>query len=240
MAPTWYARPQRLVHTHGPWWARPLSRHGDSALNTFASVTDDPDLERRKASLRGRLKARRAEAARANDGANAAAIAALAADRFLAAIPVAVGQVVAGYWPMEDELDPRPLLTQLQRKGAMIVLPAVQAGSRLLQFRLCDDLAALPPAGAYGIPAPAATATSLTPDILLVPLVGFDREGHRLGMGGGYYDATLQGLRAVADKKILAVGYAFAVQQVAELPHAAHDERLDWAVTERGAHRFER
>lgn len=203
----------------------------------------DPDLDRRKASLRSKLKARRAEAARANDGANAAAIAALAADRFMAAIPVGVGQVVAGYWPVEDELDPRPLLIQLQRKGAMIVLPAVQSGSRLLQFRLCDDLANLPPAGAYGIPAPAATAKPLVPDILLVPLVGFDSAGHRLGMGGGYYDATLEGLRAPpekggVDKKILAVGYAFAVQQVAELPHAAHDERLDWAVTERGAVRF--
>jgi 5-formyltetrahydrofolate cyclo-ligase len=203
-----------------------------------SSSIGDPDLDRRKASLRAKLKARRAEAARANDGANGPAIAALAADRFLAAIPVEVGQVVAGYWPMQDELDPRPLLAQLQSKGAMIALPAVQQGSRLLQFRLCDDLAELPPAGAYGIPAPAATATALVPDILLVPLVGFDTAGYRLGMGGGYYDATLQGLRAVVDKKILAVGYAFAVQQVAELPHAAHDERLDWAVTERGAVEF--
>ncbi|WP_290810200.1 5-formyltetrahydrofolate cyclo-ligase [Ferrovibrio sp.] len=204
------------------------------------SFTGDPDLDRRKASLRAKLKARRAEAARANDGANGPAIAALAADRFMAAIPIEAGQVVSGYWPMEDELDPRPLLMQLQRKGALVVLPAVQQGSRLLQFRLCDDLTCLPPAGAYGIPAPAANATPLVPDMLLVPLVGFDTAGYRLGMGGGYYDATLQGLRAVVEKKILAVGYAFAVQQVAELPHAAHDERLDWAVTERGAVRFER
>jgi len=199
-----------------------------------------PDLDRRKASLRIKLKARRAEAAQANDGANAVAIAALAADRFLAAIPVEAGQVVAGYWPMADELDPRPLLTKLQGKGATIALPAVQQGTRLLQFRLCDDPTEPPPAGAYGIPAPAPSATVLVPDILLVPLVGFDVAGYRLGQGGGYYDATLQGLRAGTSKKILAVGYAFAVQQVAELPHAAHDERLDWAVTERGAVRFER
>lgn len=203
-------------------------------------ISADPDLDRRKASLRAKLKACRADAARANDGANAAAIAALVADRFLAAIPVEAGQVVAGYWPMQDELDPRPLLTKLQGKGATIMLPAVQPGQRLLQFRLCDDLAALPPAGAYGIPAPAPTAAVLVPDILLVPLVGFDTAGYRLGQGGGYYDATLQDLRAQAGKKTLAVGYAFAVQQVAELPHAAHDERLDWAVTERGAIRFER
>lgn len=203
-------------------------------------ISADPDLDRRKASLRAKLKARRAEAAQANHGANAAAIAALAADRFLAAIPVQAGQVVAGYWPMQDELDPRPLLTQLQGRGATIALPAVQPGTRLLQFRPCNDLTEPPPAGAYGIPAPAPSATLLVPDILLVPLVGFDVAGYRLGQGGGYYDATLQHLRADAGKKRLAVGYGFAVQQVAELPHAAHDERLDWAVTERGAVRFER
>lgn len=194
----------------------------------------DPALDQRKASLRLKLKERRAEAA----AANGAAIAALAAERFQAAIPVAAGQVVAGYWPMGDELDPRPLLASLQRRGALIVLPVVQKGTRLLQFRLCDDLTCLPPAGAYGIPAPGESASALVPDILLVPLVGFDRDGRRLGMGGGYYDATLQDLRAAVDKKILAVGYAFAVQQVAELPHGAHDERLDWAVTERGAQQF--
>lgn len=205
--------------------------------------TSDPALDQRKASLRLKLQARRAEAARANDGANGAAIAALAAQRFVDAIPVTAGQVVAGYWPMGDELDPRPLLNMLQRQGALVVLPAVQKGTRLLQFRLCEDLTCLPPAGTFGIPAPNASASVLVPDILLVPLVGFDRDGWRLGMGGGYYDTTLAGLRAslgmAVDKKIVAVGYAFAVQQVAELPHGAHDQRLDWAVTERGAQCFD-
>ena len=70
--------------------------------------------------------------------------------------------------------------------------------------------------------------------ILLVPLVGFDMTGRRLGMGGGYYDATLAALRAGA-AGILAVGYAFAVQQVPELPAGSWDQRLDWIVTERAA-----
>lgn len=237
--PTWYARPQRFATTYG---------HGgpvhflSPAPDIILTHTADPALEQRKASLRLKLKERRAEAATANG----AAIAALAAERFQAAIPVEAGQVVAGYWPMGDELDPRPLLASLQRKGALIVLPVVQQGTRLLQFRLCEDLSCLPPAGAYGIPAPGESASALVPDILLVPLVGFDRTGRRLGMGGGYYDTTLQALRAslrtasgeAVDKKIVAVGYAFAVQQVAELPHGAHDERLDWAVTERGAQQF--
>jgi 5-formyltetrahydrofolate cyclo-ligase len=211
-----------------------------SCPKTSLTDTADTALDQRKAGFRARLKARRAEA----HAANGAAIAALAAERFLAAIPVAPGQVVAGYWPMGAELDPRPLLLALQRRGLRIALPAVQKGTRLLQFRLCDDLASPPPGGAYGIPAPDEAAPQAMPDILLVPLIGFDAAGRRLGMGGGYYDTTLQVLRgsgrASVDKKIVAVGYAFAVQQVAELPHGAHDERLDWAVTERGALQFDR
>ncbi|WP_298721654.1 5-formyltetrahydrofolate cyclo-ligase [uncultured Ferrovibrio sp.] len=200
-------------------------------------ISTDPDTDARKASFRAKLKQRRAEAA----AANGAAIAQLAAERFLAAIPVKAGQVVAGYWPMGDELDPRPLLQQLQRRGALIVLPVIQTGSRLLLFRLCKDLSQVPPAGAYGIPAPPEGSSPLQPDVLLVPLVGFDREGHRLGMGGGYYDTTLRALRrtrAAGAKLPLAVGYAFAVQQVAELPHGDGDEMLDWVVTERGAVAF--
>lgn len=198
-------------------------------------MTPDPDLEARKATLRARLKARRAEAS----AANGAAIASLAAERFVAAIALQPGQVVAGYWPMGDELDPLPLLLALQRQGLQIVLPVVRKGARLLEFRRCDDLANPPPGGAYGIPAPQDGAPVLRPDLVLVPLVGFDSTGHRLGMGGGYYDTTLAALRA-ENEKIVAVGYAFAVQQVAELPRGAHDMQLDWAVTERGALKFER
>ncbi|WP_370156816.1 5-formyltetrahydrofolate cyclo-ligase [Ferrovibrio sp.] len=188
----------------------------------------DPDA--RKAVLRGRLKQRRAEAA----AANGAAIAALAAERFLAAVPVAAGQAVGAYWPMVDELDPRPLLAALRQRGAAILLPTVAAAkARPLVFRPWTAETA-PPAGAYGIPAPPDALPAMRPDILLVPLVGFDAAGHRLGMGGGYYDATLRALRADG-LPLRAVGYAFAVQQVAELPHGAMDETLDLVVTERGA-----
>lgn len=200
-------------------------------------TSTDPNLDAQKAKFRTRLKQRRAEAA----AANGAAIANLAAERFLAAIPVQAGQVVAGYWPMADELDPRPLLMQLQRLGTLIALPVVQTGTRLLLFKICEDLSCAPPAGAYGIPAPPDGASPLEPDIILVPLVGFDSGGHRLGMGGGFYDTTLKALRRTADpgaKMPLAVGYAFAVQQVAALPHGAGDEILDWVVTERGAINF--
>ncbi|MFC3674573.1 5-formyltetrahydrofolate cyclo-ligase [Ferrovibrio xuzhouensis] len=187
------------------------------------------DLDARKAVLRGKLKERRAAAA----AANGAAVAALAADRFLAAVPLRAGQAVAGYWPMADELDPRPLLDALRQCGVLVLLPCVVAKAQPLAFRRWDEDVA-PPPGRYGIPAPPDHLPALRPDILLVPLVGFDAEGHRLGMGGGFYDATLEALRGDG-LPLLAAGYAFAVQQVAELPHGAMDERLDLVVTERGA-----
>lgn len=189
------------------------------------------DVDAAKARLRVKLRRRRAEAA----AANGAAIAAFAAERFLAALPVRTGQIVGGYWPLAGELDPRPLLTALQAQGAVIALPvAALRRATPLGFRRWDDLDQAPPPGAYGIPAPPADAPVLRPDILLVPLVGFDTTGRRLGMGGGYYDATLQAMRAET-AGILAVGYAFAVQQVPELPAAGWDQRLDWIVTERAA-----
>lgn len=195
----------------------------------------DPDLDRRKASLRAKLQQRRREAGDVNGD----AIAALAAQRFLAAIPVRAGQAVAGYWPMDDELDPRPLMQALQQRGAILLLPGIAARkAQPLVFRRWDAISTAPPAGRYGIPAPPEDAPMLVPDILIVPLVGFDAAGHRLGMGGGFYDATLAALRAGGP--VLAVGYAFAVQQVAELPSGPLDERLDWVVTERGALVFER
>lgn len=196
----------------------------------------DPDLDRRKAALRAKLQQRRREAKAANGD----AIAVLAAERFLAAIPVRAGQAVAGYWPMEDELDPRPLMLALQQRGAILLLPGVATQkAQPLVFRRWDDISVAPPAGRFGIPAPPEGAPVIAPDILIVPLVGFDVAGHRLGMGGGFYDATLAALRG-SGRNILAVGYAFAVQQVAELPSGPLDERLDRAVTERGALAFER
>lgn len=189
------------------------------------------EIDSAKAKLRLKLKQRRAEAA----AANGPAIAGVAATRFLAALPAQAGQVVGGYWPLADEIDPLPLLKALQQRGMIIALPvAPEQRAKPLEFRRWDDLAQAPPPGRWRIPSPPGTAPLLRPDILLVPLVGFDKTGRRLGMGGGYYDATLAARRAEG-AGILAVGYAFAVQQVPELPDGIWDQRVDWVVTERAA-----
>ncbi|WP_428248055.1 5-formyltetrahydrofolate cyclo-ligase [Ferrovibrio sp.] len=198
----------------------------------MAQIDDLDDIQAAKAALRPKLRQRRQEASNANG----AAIAGVAAERFIAGIPLTPGMAIAGYWPLPSEIDPRPLLARLRAEfAARILLPAVRADSLPLGFRLWDgDEAKLLP-GRYGIPAPPESAVDVRPDLVLVPLLGFDRQGGRLGLGAGYYDATLGALRRDGMKPPLCVGYAFAVQQVPEVPCWARDERLDWVVTERGA-----
>ncbi len=215
-----------------------LNLHTDAGLQAATPDTAALDvIHADKARLRVRLRARRAEAA----AANGAAIAQVAAERFLAGIPLRPGLAIAGYWPMADELDPRPLLARLRAEhGAHILLPVTpMRKGAALEFRTWSAGEVLQP-GRYGIPAPGPQAAALRPDIMLVPLVGFDVKGERLGMGAGYYDATLASLRENDGREgtgtpPLAVGYAFAVQQVPELPVRPEDQRLDWVVTERGA-----
>lgn len=142
---------------------------------------------------------------------------------------------VAGYWPLGSELDVRPLLLHLRTGGRSIALPVSGPRGQALTFRDWDP--ALPlAAGRYGIQEPGADRFEVVPAVLLVPMLAFDRSGHRLGYGAGYYDRTLDALRAI--RPVLAVGMAFAAQEIDAVPHGAHDERLDWILTERETLRF--
>lgn len=152
---------------------------------------------------------------------------------------------VAGYWPLGSELDVRPLLLHLRTgglrtgghktDGRSIALPVSGPRGQALTFRDWDP--ALPlAAGRYGIQEPGADRPEVVPAVLLVPMLAFDRRGHRLGYGAGYYDRTLDALRAI--RPVLAVGMAFAAQEMDAVPCGAHDERLDWILTERETLRF--
>lgn len=147
--------------------------------------------------------------------------------RHVAVVPA--GVVVSGYWPMEGEMDPRVLMADLAARGHALCLPVVQGRGKPLLFRAWRRGDALV-GGSLGIPAPGPEATPLVPGLLLVPLLAFDREGFRLGHGAGYYDMTLADLRAAGP--VLAVGIAYAGQEVARVPREAHDQPLDWVVTE--------
>jgi 5-formyltetrahydrofolate cyclo-ligase len=196
----------------------------------MAANDDDPNG---KNALRARLRTRRdalPEAARAAWSRHLAeAGAAALRERIVPAT------VVAAYWPLRSEADPRPLAQALAAAGARLCLPVVDGEQ--MQFRAWDGSEAdLVPAG-FGSFGPAATAEPLVPTLVLVPLLGFDARGHRLGWGKGYYDRYLA-QRAAAAKppsgRPFAVGVAFASQQVPAIPNEAHDVPLDAVLTEGG------
>jgi 5-formyltetrahydrofolate cyclo-ligase len=158
----------------------------------------------------------------------AAAAQAIALRPFPVAMPP--GAIVSGFMPLKSEVNPIPLMRKLSDAGAKLALPAVAGKGKPLimrAFAFGETLAS----GVWGIREPKPDARQVFPDILLVPLLAFDRRGHRIGYGAGYYDMTITALRA--QKTIVAVGIAFAAQEIAEVPSTPRDARLDLVLTER-------
>jgi 5-formyltetrahydrofolate cyclo-ligase len=147
------------------------------------------------------------------------------------------GLVVSGYSPIRSEIDPAPLMQALAAQGARLALPAVLARGKSLVFRAWspNDRLML---GPLGILEPSPGASELIPDIMLVPLAAFDRAGHRIGYGAGYYDHTFSYLRKM--KAVVGVGLAFALQEIETVPALSHDVALDYVLTEREALDFRR
>ena len=144
---------------------------------------------------------------------------------------IASGAVVAGYWPLGDEIDPRPLMLALAGQGCRLALPVVTGRGEALAFRAWMAGDALEDGG-HGTRHPLARAASLRPAVVLTPLLAFDRKGFRLGYGGGYYDRTLAQLRESGG--VVAIGLGFAAQEVAVLPVEPWDQPLDMIATECG------
>src|SRR6185436_18353950 len=146
--------------------------------------------------------------------------------------PLAIrpGMIVSGFSPLKTEINPLPLMRRLAEAGAQLALPVVAGrGHPLIMraFAFGDALAS----GQWGIREPKPEAAEVAPDILLVPLLAFDRGGNRIGYGAGYYDMTIAKLRAM--KPVVAVGLAFAAQEIGQVPVTPRDARLDLVLTER-------
>jgi 5-formyltetrahydrofolate cyclo-ligase len=139
------------------------------------------------------------------------------------------GIVVSGYSPIRSEIDPVPLMQALAALGVRLALPAVMARGKSLAFRAWSPRDRLM-LGPLGILEPSPAAAEVIPDIVLVPLAAFDRAGHRIGYGAGHYDFTLAHLRK--GKTIMAIGLAFAAQEIRAIPALAHDVALDYVLTE--------
>jgi 5-formyltetrahydrofolate cyclo-ligase len=145
-------------------------------------------------------------------------------------LPVGPGVVVSGFSPIRTEINPLPLLRKLADAGAKLSLPVIAGKGKPLVMRAYAFGDALE-ARTWGIREPRDEAPEVDPDILIVPLAAFDRQGNRIGHGAGYYDMTINRLRAM--KPIMAVGIAYAVQEVDEVPVTPRDARLDLVLTER-------
>ena len=141
--------------------------------------------------------------------------------------------MVAVYWPIRDELDSRVLLTRLMDAGQPVCLPVVLGEELPLELRLWEQGAPLYPSG-FGTLAPDEAAPVVAPDIIVMPLLGFDGQGTRLGYGGGYYDRTL-GMMA---KRPRLIGLAYASQEFDSVPREPHDIPLSAVVTEAGYRQF--
>ena len=195
-----------------------------SALILMSDVTKN---DQTKAALRAAALALRDALPPAERAAAAAAIAGRAFP-----VQVVAGTIVSGFMPMKakSEINPIPLLRKLADAGASLALPAIAGRGHPLIMRAWRFGAPLK-AGQWGIFEPTPEAPEVAPDIVIVPLAAFDRHGHRIGYGAGYYDMTINALRA--QKKVIAVGIAYAAQEIPKVPATERDARLDLVLTER-------
>ena len=178
-----------------------------------------------KSGLRAAMRRKRRSLAQAlPDAANAAA-----EHLVLEGLPAFA--CFSGYHAVGAELDPSPLIRRLARTGAFFALPVCEAHGRPLVFRAWDGRD-IPKPDLFGVPAPPLSAPVLHPDLIVCPLLAFDRRGGRLGQGGGHYDRTIADLRA--QKPVFVLGLAYAGQEVEAVPCEPHDQRLDAILTESG------
>ena len=178
------------------------------------------DLDARKAEARTAAFARRKAAHAAGQGTAGYLSEVLAGYR---------GVPLAGYMAMRTEIDPGPAMEEAAAHGPVGV-PVIMGAGQPLHFREWSPGCPMIP-GEFGAAIPE-SGDWITPEILIVPLVAFDRRGGRLGYGGGFYDRTLQLLRAA--RPTLAIGFAYAAQEAEVLPLEPTDQPLDMVVTERG------
>lgn len=189
----------------------------------------DQQIEQTKAALRREARARRA----AIDPKVREAAAEAAAKHFFRSSLIEPGAVVAGYWAIGDEISCRPILDQLMTRAIAVVLPAVTEPGEPLQMRLWQAGAALQDGG-FGTLAPPPEAAAVEPEVVILPLLGYDASGTRLGYGGGYYDRTIASMK----KTPRLIGLAYSEQEFTHIPRARHDVPLDAVVTPAGLRLF--
>ncbi len=159
---------------------------------------------------------------------------------FKNSISVSPSHIIAGYWPLSEEVDCRPLLFHLHEQNHICALPCIEDPLKPLLFRKWASSDSLDLSTTFSstlrLMQPSAQKDIVLPDIVFVPLLGFDAQGNRVGYGGGFYDATLEVLRA--KKKVIAIGLGYTCQEIPSCFPEPHDEKLDYILTEQGIRCF--
>jgi len=137
-------------------------------------------------------------------------------------------KVIGGYYPYNFEVDTLDILKKLEKKKYLISLPRISKNNKMnfYQWSFKDPLSI----NLYGIPEPI-SKKKVNPEILLVPLVAYDRELNRLGYGGGFYDRYISNTQK--NKKIIKIGLGFSFQKIDKLPINHYDKKLDYIITEK-------
>ncbi|HEX4158117.1 MAG TPA: 5-formyltetrahydrofolate cyclo-ligase [Rhizomicrobium sp.] len=144
----------------------------------------------------------------------------------LTVLPPDSHELIGCYWPFRREFNSVPYMREVLRSGGRVALPVVIGRGRPLEFRCWNEDAEMEP-GVWNIPHPA-NGPSVQPPALIVPLVGFDDAGYRLGYGAGYYDATL----AAYDASPLSVGVGFEFSRLSTIHPQPHDRPMNTIITE--------
>ncbi|MBO9708609.1 MAG: 5-formyltetrahydrofolate cyclo-ligase [Caulobacter sp.] len=187
-----------------------------------------PDPVAAKAALRLLVRNRRKDLAKARPDADRAVVE-VARAPLAARFPDPAGKVAALYVALGSELDPRTLAEALAAQGWTLALPSVEGAQRAMVFRRWAPGQPLT-RDAIGMTAPEPSSPLVEPDLVVAPLLAFDRRGRRLGQGGGYYDRALEALRA--RREVFVLGLAYVGQETHGLPNEPHDQGLDAILTE--------
>ena len=141
------------------------------------------------------------------------------------------GRVLSGYMPIRTEVDPMPVMAEWD---GPVGVPVIQGAGKALAFHRWQPGRTMMD-GPFGARVPAG-ADPVVPKVLIVPLIAFDKHGFRLGYGGGFYDRTLEALRAA--RETVAIGYAYSAQETDVVPIEPTDQRLDAIATDLGVRWF--
>ncbi|MDH6231135.1 5-formyltetrahydrofolate cyclo-ligase [Mesorhizobium soli] len=152
-----------------------------------------------------------------------------------ASIPVEPGMIVSAFWPMRSEVDSRPMMFALRDRGARICLPAILDKTTIVFRELVRGAEMVEMS--FGTAGPAEDAEVLDPELMLIPLAAFDRRGHRIGYGAGYYDRAIARLHERGMRPRM-IGIAFDCQEVPLVPDEPHDVIIPEILTESGLRRF--